>query len=174
VERERLRVDMNETHRTLIGHFRHEIGHYYWDLLVKGQDENASCRVFGDHNNPTYSDALEQYYQQGAPVNWPTRFISAYAAMHPWEDFAETFAFYLDMVAVLDTARHMGLSRVERNGTLESMLRDFHQVGMAVNELNRDMGLLDLAPGVIALAVRDKLAYVHALIQNARASSQST
>lgn len=173
VERERLRVDMNESHRTLIGHFRHEIGHYYWDLLVKDQDEEASCRVFGDHNHPPYSDALEQYYQQGAPADWPTRFISAYAAMHPWEDFAETFAFYLDMVAVLDTALHMGLSRAECDGTLESMLRDFHKVGMAVNELNRDMGLLDLAPGVLAPAVHDKLAYIHALIQKARASSPS-
>ncbi|WP_404342872.1 putative zinc-binding peptidase [Vreelandella aquamarina] len=172
VERERLRVDMNESHRTLIGHFRHEVGHYYWDLLVKDQDEAASCRVFGDHNNPTYSDALEQYYQQGAPADWPTRFISAYASMHPWEDFAETFAFYLDMVAVLDTALHMGLSRAEYDGTLDSMLRAFHQVGMAVNELNRDMGLLDLAPGVIAPAVREKLAYLHQLIQNASASSQ--
>lgn len=154
VERERLRVDMNESHRTLIGHFRHEVGHYYWDLLVKDQDEAASCRVFGDHNNPTYSDALEQYYQQGAPADWPTHFISAYASMHPWEDFAETFAFYLDMVAVLDTALHMGLSRAEYDGSLDSMLQAFHQVGMAVNELNRDMGLLDLAPGVIAPAVR--------------------
>ncbi|MDP3536581.1 putative zinc-binding metallopeptidase [Halomonas sp. M1] len=172
VERERLRVDMNESHRTLIGHFRHEIGHYYWDLLVKERDEQAFCLVFGDHNYPTYADALEHYYQQGSPSQWQAQFISAYAAMHPWEDFAETFAFYLDMVAVLDTALHMGLSPAEYDGTLDSMLLAFHQVGLAVNELNRDMGLLDLAPGVIAPAVRDKLAYVHELIQSASASSQ--
>ncbi|UYV18255.1 putative zinc-binding peptidase [Halomonas qaidamensis] len=170
VERERLRVDMNESHRTLIGHFRHEIGHYYWDLLVKGRDEDTCRHVFGDHNNPTYGDALERYYQQGTPADWSTQFISAYASMHPWEDFAETFAYYLDMVAVLDTARHMGLSRTEHNGTLDSMLRAFHQVGMAVNELNRDMGLLDLAPSVIAPAVRQKLTYLHQLILNANAS----
>lgn len=90
--------------------------------------------------------------------------------MHPWEDFAETFAFYLDMVAVLDTALHMGLSRAEYDGSLDSMLQAFHQVGMAVNELNRDMGLLDLAPGVIAPAVREKLTYLHQLIHNADAS----
>lgn len=99
-----------------------------------------------------------------------TQFISAYATMHPWEDFAETFAFYLDMAAVLDTALHMGLSRAEHNGTLDGMLRAFHLVGMAVNELNRDMGLLDLAPGVIVPAVREKLAYLDTLIQNANAS----
>lgn len=173
VERERLRVDLNESHRTLIGHFRHEIGHYYWDLLVKGLDENACRQVFGDHNNPTYGNALERYYQQGTPANWASQFISAYATMHPWEDFAETFAFYLDMVAVLDTALHMGVSRAEHDGTLDGMLRAFHQVGMAVNELNRDMGLLDLAPGVIAPAVREKLTYLHRLIQNANASPRA-
>ncbi|PCF97123.1 zinc-binding metallopeptidase family protein [Vreelandella nigrificans] len=170
VERERLRVDMNESHRTLIGHFRHEIGHYYWDLLIKGLEEDVCRQVFGDHSCPTYADALEQYYQQGAPADWPTRFISAYASMHPWEDFAETFAFYLDMVAVLDTALHMGLSRAEYDGTLNSMLLAFHQVGLAVNELNRDMGLLDLAPGVIAPTVCDKLAYVHTLVKRANTS----
>ncbi|SDN70761.1 zinc-binding metallopeptidase family protein [Vreelandella arcis] len=169
VERERLRVDMNESHRTLIGHFRHEIGHYYWDLLVKERDEQACRQVFGDHTSPTYAEALEQYYHHGAPNDWSMRFISAYATMHPWEDFAETFAFYLDMVAVLDTALHMGLSRAEHDGSLDDMLRAFHQVGMAVNELNREMGLLDLAPRAIAPAVRDKLAYIHTLIENANA-----
>lgn len=78
----------------------------------------------------------------GAPADWPSRFISAYATMHPREDFAETFVYYLDMVAVLDTAQHMGITHVEYDGSLDSMLIAFHQVGMAVNELNRDMGLL--------------------------------
>ncbi|MCP1312928.1 MULTISPECIES: putative zinc-binding metallopeptidase [unclassified Halomonas] len=167
VERERLRVDMNESHRTLIGHFRHEVGHYYWDLLVKDQDEAACKAVFGDHENPTYGEALEQYYQQGAPLDWAKRHISAYATMHAWEDFAETFAFYLDMVAVLDTALHMGISRAEYDGTLDGMLAAYHQVGLAVNELNRDMGLLDLAPAVLAAPVRDKLDYLHTLIAHA-------
>ena len=167
VERERLRVDMNESHRTLIGHFRHEIGHYYWDVLVKDRDEENCRAVFGNHHRPTYAEALERYYQQGAPSDWPNRFISAYATMHPWEDFAETFAYYLDMVAVLNTALHMGITPVEYDGSLESMLIAFHQVGMAVNELNRDMGLLDLAPGVLAPAVREKLAYLHRIVQAA-------
>ncbi|MFI0471907.1 putative zinc-binding metallopeptidase [Halomonas sp. HMF6819] len=170
VERERLRVDMNESHRTLIGHFRHEVGHYYWDLLVKDQDEQACKAVFGDHENPTYSEALEQYYQQGAPQDWAERHISAYSTMHAWEDFAESFAYYLDMVSVLDTALHIGLSRAEYDGTLDSMLLAYHQVGQAVNELNRDMGLLDLAPAVLAPPVREKLDYLHALI--ARAGTQ--
>ncbi|MFG6667022.1 putative zinc-binding metallopeptidase [Halomonas sp. HNIBRBA4712] len=171
VERERLRVDMNESHRTLIGHFRHEVGHYYWDLLVKGQDEEACKAVFGDHENPTYSEALEQYYQQGAPQDWAERHISAYATMHAWEDFAESFAFYLDMVSVLDTAQHMGVTHTEYDGSLESLVQAFHQVGLAVNELNRDMGLLDLAPSVLAPPVHAKLEYLHELIARAGGSA---
>ncbi|GAB2790604.1 putative zinc-binding metallopeptidase [Halomonas shantousis] len=166
VERERLRVDMNESHRTLIGHFRHEIGHYYWELLVKGRDEESSRQVFGDHDNPTYAEALERYYDQGPPADWPDNFVSAYATMHPWEDFAETFAFYLDIVSVLDTAHHLGLSRVEHDDSLDSLLAAFHQVGLGVNELNRDMGLTDLMPEVITPAIRHKLGYVHWLVRS--------
>ncbi len=33
-ERERQRKSMGEPYRTLLGHFRHEIAHYYWDRLV--------------------------------------------------------------------------------------------------------------------------------------------
>ncbi len=167
VERERLRIDMNESHRTLIGHFRHEIGHYYWDLLIKGHDEEGSRRVFGDHGSPSYGEALERYYEVGPPEDWPQRFISAYATMHPWEDFAETFAFYLDLVSVLDTAHHMGLTGVDHDDSLPAMLAAFHQVGLTLNELNRDMGLIDFMPHVISTAVRDKLGYVHQLVQRA-------
>lgn len=173
VERERLRVDLNESHRTLIGHFRHEIGHYYWDLLVKEQDEAACIALFGDHNAPTYAEALERYYQEGPPADWRERFISAYATMHPWEDFAETFALYLDIVSVVDTALHLGVVSGDYDGTLERLLLDFHQVGLSVNELNRDMGLLDLAPSVIAPPVHEKLAYIHELIRRAAGSEQA-
>lgn len=165
IEREKLRVDMNESHRTLIGHFRHEIGHYYWDLLVKGRDEDGSRAVFGDHDAPTYADALEHYYDEGAPADWQENFISAYATMHPWEDFAETFAFYLDIVSVLDTAQHLGLSRAEHDGSIDGLLRAFHQVGLAINEMNREMGLLDLMPNVVSPAVRDKLDYIHRTVR---------
>ncbi|MBZ9556616.1 MULTISPECIES: putative zinc-binding metallopeptidase [unclassified Modicisalibacter] len=167
VERERLRVDMHESHRTLIGHFRHEIGHYYWDLLVKGRDEAASREVFGDHDSPPYGEALERYYESGPPDDWAQRYVSAYATMHPWEDFAETFAFYLDIVAVLDTAHHLGVSAADHDASLTRMLAAFHQVGLGVNELNREMGLTDLVPEVVTPAIRDKLAYVHQLIHQA-------
>ncbi|WP_163650144.1 putative zinc-binding metallopeptidase [Modicisalibacter sp. 'Wilcox'] len=167
VERERLRVDMNESHRTLIGHFRHEIGHYYWDLLVKGRDEDAFREIFGDPAAPSYGEALERYYEAGPPAGWPADFVSAYAAMHPWEDFAETFAFYLDIVAVLDTAHHLGFSGIDHDASLPRMLSAFQQVGLAANELNREMGLTDLVPEVVTPTIRDKLAHVHRLVHQA-------
>ena len=105
--REALRVEFHEAHRTLIGHFHHEIGHYYWQMLVQDQREPEYIRVFGDHNSPPYAEAMAAYYQNGPREGWPGSFISAYASAHPWEDFAETFALYLDMISVLDTATHL-------------------------------------------------------------------
>lgn len=164
VERERLRVDLNESHRTLIGHFRHEIGHYYWELLVKGKQEAECIAVFGDHNEPPYAEALEAYYRDGARPDWPDYFISAYAAMHPWEDFAETFAFYLDMVSVLDTTLNFGMRRSSHDGSLQGMLEAYRRVGLVVNEVNREMGLLDLVPETPTPAIENKLAFVHRVI----------
>ena len=34
-ERERRRTQMNEPYRSLLGHFRHEVGHYFWDVLIR-------------------------------------------------------------------------------------------------------------------------------------------
>jgi len=33
-ERERRRVKFHEPYRTLLGHLRHEVAHYYWDRLI--------------------------------------------------------------------------------------------------------------------------------------------
>jgi hypothetical protein len=165
VERERLRAGLNEPLRTLIGHFRHEIGHYYWELLVKDRRENAFRKVFGDYDHGGYAAALERYYQQGPPSDWKQSHLTVYASMHPWEDFAECFAFYLTVVAVLDTARHWGLvPRQLSFENLATMLSTFSEAGLAVNELNRERGLKDLVPEVVTRVVREKLAFVHALI----------
>ncbi|WP_110687427.1 zinc-binding metallopeptidase family protein [Salinicola aestuarinus] len=168
VERERLRIDFNEPQRTLIGHFRHEIGHYYWDLLVKGQEEEASRQVFGNHDEPTYAEALERYYESGPTPNWWNDHVSAYATMHPWEDFAETFSLYEDIVSVLDTATNMGVAMGEQDGGIDKMIVAFQEVGVAINELNREMGLVDILPVVITPTIRDKLAYVHDLVERSR------
>jgi hypothetical protein len=171
VAREKLRIDFGESHRTLIGHFRHEIGHYYWQLLVQGKCEEAFKSLYGDHENPTYSQALEQYYQQGAPPDWQQSYISAYATMHPWEDFAETWGAYLDMVSVLDTAENASLLQIEeeeaQDRQFDVMLDRYQQIGIKINEMNRELGLVDLVPEVFSLPVVRKMRFIHQLVKKA-------
>ena len=172
VEREKLRVQMNETQRTLIGHFRHEIGHYYWQLLVQGKDEDAFKALFGDHESPTYSEALDYYYKNGPKENWAKGYISAYATMHPWEDFAETWGTYLDMIAVLDTADNTELLEMPGedlgNAQLDEMLLRYEDLSLRVNEVNRSLGLPDLLPETFSEPVVDKLRYIHRLVKENR------
>lgn len=165
-EREKTRVELGEAQRTLIGHFRHEIGHYYWDLLIKNNAEDGFKAVFGDHERPTYAEALQRHYDIGPPFDWRSRFVTAYATMHPWEDFAETWAMYLDMTSTLDTASHNGL--VKAGLTIldfDAMIVAYGRLGIALNELNRNLGLLDAAPKIFMTPVVEKLRYVHRLIQ---------
>jgi hypothetical protein len=166
-ERERLRVDFQEAHRTLIGHFRHEIGHYYWQVLVENKCEPEFKALFGDHENPPYSEAMAQYYAEGPGPNWHRSFISAYASMHPWEDFAEVFATYLDMVSVLDTARNMGLGGPGIHGDFEPMVEYYRDLGIVVNEMNRAMGLVDLVPEVFFPPILEKMKFISDLVTRA-------
>jgi hypothetical protein len=170
-EREKLRVTFGEAHRTLIGHFHHEVGHYYWQLLVDGNRRNLrECiRVFGDHNNPPYAEAMSAYYQNGPREGWPGEFISAYASAHPWEDFAETFALYLDMVAVLDTASHLfkSIKTNLRSRSVKPLVERYQEIGILENEFNRTMGLIDLVPEVIVAPVVEKLEFIHKLVKSA-------
>ena len=106
--REKTRIALGETYRTVLGHFRHEIGHYYWDRLVAGSPCLEPFReLFGDER-ASYDEAVAAHYRDGAPADWPTRFVSSYASMHPWEDWAESWAHYLHMVDTLETARSFG------------------------------------------------------------------
>ncbi len=175
IEREKTRVFLNEAHRTEIGHFRHEIGHYYWEMLITA-DEVENCKaLFGDHENPTYSEALERHYNEGPPVNWQNSYVSAYATMHPWEDFAETFAVYLDMVSVLDTAANMELiSEPYHQLECEEMIKRYQTLGLVLNEMNRAMGLTDLVPEIFVPLVREKLQYVHRLVIGAASTAGVT
>jgi hypothetical protein len=185
-ERERQRNAMEEPYRTLLGHFRHEIGHYYWDLLVRdpsGLDEFR--RVFGDERED-YGAALKSHYEKGAPLNWPQSFVSSYASAHPWEDFAETWAHYFHMVDTLETAASFGLVVAPKmsKGLMACIDFDAHRADMerlieawipltfAVNSMNRSMGLPDLYPFVLSPPVIAKLAFVHERI-NAQAGRQT-
>ncbi|QOL81566.1 zinc-binding metallopeptidase family protein [Pseudooceanicola spongiae] len=162
-EREQIRVDMGEAHRTLIGHFRHEVGHYFWDVLIKDRpDAEASfAALFGDPRNPSYGEALERHYKNGPPPDWLGHYVSAYATMHPWEDWAETWALYLDITSVIDTATSLGLLMQEPLSDIRTLVRRYRALGLVLNELNREMGLLDFVPEVISETVAEKLGYVH-------------
>lgn len=165
VHRERNRVQFGEPQRTLVGHFRHELGHYYWELLVRTHHLSQFRKLFGDERTPNYADAQKKYYAEGAPSDWQATFISAYASMHPWEDFAETFAAYMDMVAIIHTAGHFQLNEQTDAvcGDFKAMLTAYRAIGIVANELNRDVGLLDLVPEVFTDPVVEKLNFVHSI-----------
>lgn len=167
VEREKLRVDLQEAHRTLVGHMRHEIGHYYWQMLIPGQRDAEFQDHFGNPETPPYAEALETYYAQGPCPNWQVSYISSYATMHPWEDFAETFAAYLDMMSVIDTAHHMGLGGPGLQGKFDAQIAYYRDLGVVLNEMNRSMGLIDLVPTIFTSAIIDKMRYVHHLVEEA-------
>lgn len=168
VERERARMSFGEAHRTVIGHFRHEMGHYFWDVLVKDKCEAECIAVFGDHNNPDYSTALETYYQNGAKENWQKNYISGYATMHAWEDFAESFAAYVSMISVVDIAFHAdALHAVEPlQASFADLWKHYAKLGLLLNEANRAMGLLDLVPVVYTAGILEKIEFIHNLRLN--------
>ncbi len=181
-ERERRRTAMHEPYRTLLGHFRHEVGHYYWDRLVRDAPALEPCRaIFGDERRD-YNAALQQHYRDGPPPNWRNSFVSAYATTHPWEDFAETWAHYLHIVDTLDTAEAFGI-RIKPKEIVASdalaMKVDFSPytaesiapiveawvpLTFAVNSLNRSMGLRDFYPFVLTPTIVEKLGFIHDLV----------
>jgi hypothetical protein len=167
--REKMRVAMKERYRTLLGHFRHEVGHYYCRRLVEnGGPIDEFRRLFGDER-ADYGEALKAHYAktQAQPND---AFISAYAQAHPWEDFAETFAHYLHMIDTLETAHHLGLSLGKRSkpadgSDLAALLVEWGDLAIALNMLNRSMGLTDAYPFAITDPVRAKLDFVHRLVR---------
>jgi hypothetical protein len=181
--REKLRTQMHEPYRTLLGHFRHEIGHFYWDLLVRDGDRLAQCRaVFGDDRDD-YNQALQRHYQHGAPHDWRENFISQYATTHPWEDFAETWAHYLHIVDTLETAATFSLGVHPRQvddpdlhaditlnpygaGPVKGLVEAWLPLTFAVNSLNRSMGIADLYPFILGPSVIAKMGFIHELVQN--------
>jgi len=177
--RENMREKMGEGYRTVLGHLRHEIGHYYWDRLVDGTVLLEGFRaLFGDER-ADYEEALEHHYAFGAPAQWGESFISAYASMHPWEDWAETWAHYLHMVDTLETARSHGLTvrapANERVSTdrlgffdFDALTTGWNALTLALNSLNRSMGMKDAYPFVLSPKVLGKLRFVHELIQRQR------
>lgn len=163
VFRETVRQQFAEPQRTLIGHLRHEASHYLWQTFVGGQREEAFKQLFGDHNNPPYGEALAAYHAATEEPSWQGQYISRYASSHPWEDFAETAAFYLDMRSLLDTAWHNEMIAGARSGDFDLMLDHFERLGITLNEINRSLGLTDAVPETVPPPVVEKLRFVHCL-----------
>jgi len=172
--RENMREKMGEGYRTVLGHLRHEIGHYYWERLIRDAPALLGHfrAAFGD-DRANYEEALEHHYEYGPPAQWQERFVSAYASMHPWEDWAETWAHYLHMTDTLETARSHGLTaRSPRdNFDFDSLSADWNAVTLTMNSLNRSMGMKDAYPFVLSPAVLGKLRFVHELIQGRLAAN---
>jgi hypothetical protein len=185
--RENMREKMGEGYRTVLGHLRHEIGHYYWDVLIRDAAPLQNFRtLFGDES-ASYEDAVTRHYNEGPPPNWSESFISAYASMHPWEDWAETWAHYLHIIDTLETAKSHGLTvrapATEKPGEkiamdrlvffdFESLSASWNAVTLAMNSLNRSMGMKDAYPFVLSPTVLGKLRFVHELVQTQRAAQK--
>jgi hypothetical protein len=190
VHREKERTLQKEPYRTLLGHFRHEIGHYFWDrLIAHGSSLDSFRAAFGDER-ADYQKALQRHYREGPPPHWERSFISAYATMHPWEDWAESWAHYMHMVDALETAGATGLALRPKRSDEPSMQpppdplnprhRDFGamieswlSLTYVLNNLSRGLGLPDSYPFVLSAAAIDKLRFIHDTI-NQRGSGDAS
>ena len=177
-ERERRRLRLNEPYRTVLGHIRHEIGHYYWHWLIEGGPRLEPFRaLFGDER-ADYAGALERHHRCGPPPDWQERHVSAYASVHPWEDWAETWAHYLHITDTLEMAAACGVSlepwrdddpRMEaaaipanpERASFEELMDSWFPLTYLLNNLNRGLGLPDGYPFVLSEAARARLRFVH-------------
>lgn len=165
VHREQLRVRLGEPQRTLIGHMRHEIGHYIDWVWATRVDPEGYHRVFGNPNAVDYSEAMRRHYDHGPPADWSMQYVSAYATMHPCEDFAETVNAYLDIMAIATTANDQGRSKFDLSpqADADQLLEEVLKIVIEVSEFNFDLGLPALLPEKLPPAVIEKLDYVHRL-----------
>lgn len=191
--REKIRHEMHEPYRTLLGHFRHEIGHYYWDRLIAGTPWHDKFRdLFGDER-ADYSAALKANYEVGPPADWADHFISTYAASHPWEDWAECWAHYLHLVDSLDTAMGFGMAGDDVEMLTEpfstndlydpeapdakrvlALVNGWMELVTALNELARSMGHRDFYPFVMSRTVLRKLHFIQIVVKNERETTPSS
>lgn len=186
--REALRVKLGEPYRTMLGHVRHEIGHWYWDVLIDDTPYLDRFRdLFGDER-ADYGESLEKHYAKGTEGNdWTDTHVSHYAAAHPWEDWAETFAHYLHIRDTMQTAAAWGVhtdgpdldlslawdaslavTPVDDPLDFDELVRQWLAFKIVLNALNRSMGKDDLYPFVLTPAVMEKLRFAHVVITSQR------
>jgi hypothetical protein len=191
-KRELIRKWLREPYRTLLGHFRHEVGHYYWDRLVLNSRWLEPFRaLFGDERLD-YAVALKAHYENGPPEDWPKRFVSSYASTHPWEDWAESWAHYLHMVDTLDTSLSFGLDasdvelayetyslddvwwrEAQNAGEFLGFINSWIRITSVMNELCRSMGQPDFYPFALPRAAVSKLHFIHSVVQDAKSEASA-
>jgi hypothetical protein len=179
VHREQLRVEMDEPYRTLLGHFRHEVGHYYYYRLVAPSTEYVARfnELYGDPD-ADYQAALDRHYSEGAPQGWKKKFVSSYATMHAAEDWAETFAHYLHIRDTLDTSAWCGLAPATATfdrpalgpSAFPNIIDLWLPLSWSLNMVNRSMGHDDLYPFVLPAAVLEKMQFIHTVIEEVTAA----
>ena len=181
--REYIKEQLSERYRTLLGHFRHEVGHFYWEVLIQPNQKKLEefRALFGD-DTQDYAAALQAHYKNGAPINWRENYISSYATMHAWEDWAETWAHYLHLMDMLETSYSFGLSldpEISKVPNLEvacdfdpyeekdfqKIIKHYLPLTYALNSLNRSVGHQDAYPFVLSPPVIKKLTFIHKVVQ---------
>ncbi len=179
------RQQLGEASRTLLGHFRHESGHYLWHRFLSrlhwDHPSRTAFRTRFGNDSFDYGSALARYYRYGPPADWQQHFISAYAASHPWEDWAETWAHYLQMVDGIETCEQLGIqarpasalpaltplpagleaSSAEEDASFQALLQRWISLATKLNEISRSFGAPFLYPYVISAAVAEKLRLAH-------------
>ena len=190
VARSNTKFAMSEKYRTLLGHFRHELGHYYFEkLILVSEEKHELCKKYFGDDELDYSKALKQYYKNGAPLNWDKHFISKYATMHPYEDWAETWAHYMHIIDTLETAKNFNITGSTTGRALSNedvgdlnlpqdsyffsfqtsittILDTWMDFAIILNSLNRSMGMNDAYPFVLTQSVRTKLSFIHHAIHD--------
>ncbi|WP_368030472.1 putative zinc-binding metallopeptidase [Arcobacter sp. s6] len=190
VARSSAKLAMGEKYRTLLGHFRHELAHYYFEkLILISPEKHKLCKKYFGDDDLDYSEALKKHYESGAPKNWNDDFISEYATMHPYEDWAETWAHYMHIIDTLETAKNFNITgslngNTSDNGdvgelnlpqnsclfssqtSINTILDTWMDFAIILNSLNRSMGMADAYPFVLTQPVRTKLSFIHHVIHD--------
>ncbi len=180
VQRERMRTGLGEPYRTILGHFRHEVGHYYFSRLIEDTPEVENFRILFGDERMSYEEAKSKHYGEGGS-GWSTDYVSAYATMHPWEDFAETFAHLMHIIDALATLDGFGMRMTKWSWRVEEpsvefdpyhaetaqLVEEWGPFAFAENAINRSMGQPDLYPFQLSDTIVAKLDYINRLLQRA-------
>ena len=166
--REQVRQQMGELYRTLLGHLRHESGHYYWLRLIHDSEHVTAFReLFGDER-ADYKQAIERYYQRDdQSALQGSQYVSTYAGAHPLEDWAECWAHYLHMIDTMETAETHGAVERSADSGFAAFANDWIGLSVTLNDLNRSMGFDDAYPFVLSSSVIDKLTFIHRQVERA-------